>query len=107
KEGIQKAMEGRLLNSLFSVRTNTLLKNISKADNYYYLSGLLIGFELKNLQAFNGQILLNGEIRLANLYHMALSILGLDENLLLITSNDLANCIPKAHLKLYQQQQLS
>jgi 2-dehydro-3-deoxygalactonokinase len=39
-----------LLNKLFSVRTNDLFGVMTKEDNYFYLSGLLIGNEIRSLQ---------------------------------------------------------
>lgn len=39
-----------MLNKLFSVRTNDLFGVMSKRDNYFYLSGLLIGNEIRSLQ---------------------------------------------------------
>ncbi len=39
-----------MLNKLFSVRTNDLFGVMSKHDNYFYLSGLLIGNEIRSLQ---------------------------------------------------------
>jgi 2-dehydro-3-deoxygalactonokinase len=47
--GIDAAQKASILHSAFLVRTNQLFGNFSKADNYHYLSGLLIGEELKEL----------------------------------------------------------
>lgn len=49
ENGLKAAMGGNLLNEAFFIRTNDLFKKISKKDNFYYLSGLLIGSELQNL----------------------------------------------------------
>lgn len=104
EQGVLIAQTTNLLNSLFSVRTNTLLKDVSNQDNYYYLSGLLIGQELKALENFQGQLLLNCETHLAQFYQLALTILQLDKHLQLITGIDMEQCIPIAHQKLYQAQ---
>lgn len=104
QKGVKKAQNTNILNSLFSVRTNTLLKNVTHASNYYYLSGLLIGQELRSLTNFKGQLLLNCSNELAVLYQLALKTLALDKYLTTISEQDLQQCIPKAHLKLYQQQ---
>lgn len=50
KMGLNDAMDANLLNAAFKVRTNSLLNKLSKEENYHYLSGLLIGFELKELK---------------------------------------------------------
>lgn len=102
KQGVLKAQSGNFLNNLFTTRTNTLLKGIQETANYYYLSGLLIGQELRSLQNFQGQLLLMGDSPLVNYYQLALSVLQLDKHLSLVSSSDMDQCIPKAHLKLYQ-----
>ncbi|MBS1599937.1 MAG: 2-dehydro-3-deoxygalactonokinase [Bacteroidetes bacterium] len=48
--GVLDGLRLNLLHSSFRVRTNSLFNKISKQENYYYLSGLLIGSELKDLQ---------------------------------------------------------
>ncbi len=102
KKGLLKAQPTNLLNSLFSVRTNTLLKDVTAENNYHYLSGLLIGQELKALQDFKGQLLLNCSNHLAVIYEFALKTLQLDHQLTVVTKRDMAQCIPIAHTKLYQ-----
>lgn len=103
QQGVFKAISGNLLNDLFSIRTNVLLQNISTTDNYYYLSGLLIGHELKALKDFQGQLLLGGDQYLVSLYQLALATLELDAQLTVIKATDMEHCIPMAHLKLFQQ----
>ena len=48
-EGVQKGATGNLVNNIFHVRTNQLFQKASPEENYQYLSGLLIGHELKEL----------------------------------------------------------
>jgi 2-dehydro-3-deoxygalactonokinase len=48
-EGVQKGITINLMNSIFHVRTNQLFGKASPEENYHYLSGLLIGHELKAL----------------------------------------------------------
>jgi len=102
KNGILKAQSGNFLNGLFCIRTNALLKGISEIDNYYYLSGLLIGQELRTLLNFKGQLLLSCDKHLAALYQFALATVQLDKHLTLVTALDMEHCIPVAHLKLFQ-----
>jgi 2-dehydro-3-deoxygalactonokinase len=47
--GVEASGFSNLLNSLFTVRTNQLFSKFSKEQNAFYLSGLLIGTELKQL----------------------------------------------------------
>lgn len=103
KKGVLKAKAGNVLNNLFTVRTNTLLKGVPDTTNYYYLSGLLIGQELMALQNYKGQLLLIGEKPLITFYQLALGVLGLDQHLTLATASDMEQCIPKAHLKLFNR----
>ena len=79
EQGVLKAMQGgSLLNTLFKVRTNTLFKEKTNIENYYYLSGLLIGEELQTLATIEcDYIKLCAGGKLFELYHKAISILGL------------------------------
>jgi 2-dehydro-3-deoxygalactonokinase len=47
KKGVIEGSSSNLLNSIFHVRTNQLFKKVTAEENYHYLSGLLIGYELK------------------------------------------------------------
>lgn len=47
--GVREGFHFNLLNSSFRIRTNILFEKMSTEDNYYYLSGILIGSELKDL----------------------------------------------------------
>ncbi|HEV8082087.1 MAG TPA: 2-dehydro-3-deoxygalactonokinase [Chitinophagaceae bacterium] len=49
EKGIENSLHVNILNGSFQVRTNDLFKKLSKQENYCYLSGLLIGTELKEL----------------------------------------------------------
>ncbi len=48
--GIRESKKGSLLNNLFQVRVNDILKKLNKEQNFYYLSGLLIGSEFDYLK---------------------------------------------------------
>ena len=65
-----------LLHASFLVRTNQLFNKYSKEQNYYYLSGLLIGSELKDLMhKIEADIFLIGADELSSYYERALQIL--------------------------------
>ncbi|WP_128545328.1 2-dehydro-3-deoxygalactonokinase [Larkinella soli] len=49
RRGVREGASASLLNALFSVRVNQLMKRADKGPNYEYLSGLLIGSELQGL----------------------------------------------------------
>ena len=52
-KGIYEAASSSILNTVFHVRTNSLFSILNNKENYHYLSGLLIGEELKNMQNEN------------------------------------------------------
>ena len=81
-KGVAKGAESNLLHSIFQVRTNQLFKKLSNRENYHYLSGLLIGSELKVLleSKFSFVTLVSDEI-LSGLYLQALNALGINRNL--------------------------
>jgi len=47
--GVADSKRFNLLHGCFRVRTNSLFKRMDRQQNYYYLSGLLIGSELQHL----------------------------------------------------------
>jgi 2-dehydro-3-deoxygalactonokinase len=49
-KGIHDSKDGSLLNHLFQVRVNDILNKLNKEQNFYYLSGLLIGSEFDYLK---------------------------------------------------------
>jgi 2-dehydro-3-deoxygalactonokinase len=73
--GVKEGMEGNLLNSVFHVRTRQLLANSKPAENYHYLSGLAIGYELSDILQNRKNILLVCSTKLGELYKQALEII--------------------------------
>jgi 2-dehydro-3-deoxygalactonokinase len=49
EEGVTDSLQHNLLHTSFLTRTNALFNKNTKKENYYYLSGVLIGTELKDL----------------------------------------------------------
>jgi 2-dehydro-3-deoxygalactonokinase len=81
EDGLKAAIHGNLLNEAFQIRTNYLFKKISKENNFYYLSGLMIGTEIKNLlsQSYD-QIVVVGGSSIYPYYKMAFEMLQISEN---------------------------
>lgn len=52
-KGVKEAMSSNILNAIFKVRTNQLFKLTNNQENFNYLSGLLIGTELKDLNTLS------------------------------------------------------
>jgi len=81
-DGVMEGAASNLLHSIFYVRTNQLFKKLSGKENYHYLSGLLIGTELKSLlqHEFSAITLVSAEALIV-LYLQALNALGVNKNL--------------------------
>ena len=79
QQGIQEGASSNVLNSVFHVRTNSLFKKNTPRENYHYLSGLLIGHELKELESAAGPVVLVCGEQVKEQYLQGLSILGLDK----------------------------
>jgi 2-dehydro-3-deoxygalactonokinase len=78
-KGIHASENLTLLHTLFSVRTNQLFNRLNKTENAFYLSGILIGSELRTLRNNNAEciVLVCGH-SLFSLYQLALKALQLD-----------------------------
>lgn len=73
---VMRSRELPFLHHSFLVRTNQLLLNKSKQQNYHYLSGLLIGEELKSVKEDTVH-LLGSELH-TSLYAQACDVLGIE-----------------------------
>ena len=69
---------GGLLNHLFSVRTRGLFGELSAARLPWYLSGLLIGHELRGLLSATQRVHLIGSDALVRRYQVALALLDVE-----------------------------
>jgi 2-dehydro-3-deoxygalactonokinase len=72
--GIDAAREGSILHGAFRVRTNQLLKKLAKEENFQFLSGLLIGEELRTVAHQSVTLVSSGP--LLSSYQAALQYLG-------------------------------
>jgi len=78
-EGVEDAGGDAFLGSLFKVRTNQLFGRVTKEVNYSYLSGLLIGNEVRTVLARDyPKIILCCGSKLHAHYRQALLFLGLE-----------------------------
>lgn len=88
QNGVRYAVKNNLLHSLFSTRTNTLLHGIDAEENYFYLSGLLIGYELSTLLSpVEEALLLCCGNSIYPYYIEAIDTLGLKERTTIIPPN--------------------
>jgi 2-dehydro-3-deoxygalactonokinase len=74
EEGVIAGSQSNLLHNSFLVRTNHLFKRLTKEENYYYLSGLIIGTELGELMTNNNSISLVASGEMQELYEIALKL---------------------------------
>ncbi len=71
-DGVVLGAAGKLSSSLLMIRANQVVKGGGKEDNYYLLSGLLIGDELSYLKKGSKKVLLVAPQNLIPLYAKAL-----------------------------------
>lgn len=76
KNGLHAGQSENLLHAAFMARTNQILKKISPAHNHFYLSGLLIGAELKSIPLNTSVHIVAGPTH-ASLYAEACRILDI------------------------------
>lgn len=74
--GMRAGAADNLLHAAFRVRTRALLDNSAPTENYHYLSGLLIGAELRELAAQDATVTLVGADPLRAAYQRAFDVLG-------------------------------
>lgn len=76
--GVLEAGRQNLAHAAFMVRTGLLFGKRTKEENFYYLSGLLIGSELRDFpKDFRGNIILAGESVLTAQYKVAMDVCGI------------------------------
>lgn len=105
KLGLNKATEFNILNALFTVRTNQLFNKLNKKDNACYLSGLLIGTEIKRLNKKDGiPLILCGAGNLYELYKLAMEEFGLLTRTIIISAESIHNATIAGQVIIYQKQ---
>jgi 2-dehydro-3-deoxygalactonokinase len=77
REGVASSARAGLAANLFQVRTRQVLRGCSGASNRSFLSGLLIGSELRSLEAGESPIILAAGEALREAYTMAATECGL------------------------------
>lgn len=76
EEGVKAGQAANLLHAGFMVRTNQVLKKVPPQHNYFYLSGLLIGAELKEVKPGLPVYIVGGALH-TPLYARACSLLNI------------------------------
>ncbi len=87
--GVKNGVSTNILNSIFQVRINHLFKKATAQQNYQWLSGLLIGHELKNITTNKPALItLVSSGGLEKFYVKALGILDLNTKIICINADD-------------------
>lgn len=99
-KGVKLSETSGLLSTLFSVRANWLFQVFNKYQNYYYLSGLIIGAELNEMKGLHKQdVVLCSGTHLHEFYKMALAQLGISTTLIAADIMDIA--VVKGQIKIF------
>ncbi len=105
RRGVQMALDTNLLNSSFLVRTQNLFGKLTKSENHEFLSGLLIGTELKELrQQDSSSIYLCCNSRLKPRYEAALLQFGIRE-VHVFSGEEVDQAVIKGQFQIYNQKQ--
>jgi 2-dehydro-3-deoxygalactonokinase len=104
KQGVIDAVDSNLLNAAFKVRTNSLFDIYNKKQNFTYLSGLLIGTELKDLITVDAETihLICGS-GLEKYYRIAFEALNLNKQVKTYSPQWVDEAVVRAHHKIYNQ----
>lgn len=105
REGIRASSDACILNQLFSVRTNQLFEIFDLRQNAFYLSGLLIGSELKCLSNENElPVFLCSSSNLHDFYEIALDELGIIERSIILPMEMMDRATIAGQFILYSEQ---
>ncbi|MBY5960251.1 2-dehydro-3-deoxygalactonokinase [Membranicola marinus] len=102
-EGVKYSGQFSLLQGLFKVRTNDLFQRNNKEQNYFFLSGLLIGYELRSIQEEQGKrLVLCCQNGLFDYYKKAIDILDMTHDIYLTAPEDVDRFTIYGQLKIYE-----
>jgi len=106
-KGINESQNNaNLLNKLFSVRTNALFNLLSTEENYFYLSGLLIGYEISSLhQEMPCTIVLCSGDNLFQLYRLAIEKFNFNTRTIFIEPAMMDKAAFYGQIKIFQSYQ--
>jgi 2-dehydro-3-deoxygalactonokinase len=83
EDGVRRSADaGGLLHHLFGVRARGLFGELTEDASASYLSGMLIGHEIRSAHGKRGQVHLLCSAQLAEIYGLAFTVLGIEANAL-------------------------
>lgn len=100
-KGVLRSGTSNILHSLFSVRTNQLFDTMPAEQNFFYLSGLMIGTELRRLiDRGVGHIKLCSGNNLFQLYKLGIHVLGMSKRTSLVAPAVMERAVIEGHIRL-------
>jgi 2-dehydro-3-deoxygalactonokinase len=104
EKGVKDSNNSNLLHSCFLVRTNQVFNKLSKQENYFYLSGLLIGTQLRDLHnTTSAGLTVVGNETLTPYYIAALRVIGLADAAHAPETVNADEALIKGQYKVYKQ----
>lgn len=100
KKGLSIGFSKELSSELFSIRAGYLNGTTTKEDNYYYLSGMLIGDELAYLKNAQNKVFLLASEPVFTLYKIALEAIIKPDQLVTFDENILEKRLLTGHKKI-------
>jgi len=100
RRGVRQALNEELLPSLFKVRALNLLGHADRQQSHAYLSGLLIGSELRSAMAERApEFVIAATGDLAGLYQAAIDEIGMS-NARILTAENIEKSVVHGHLRI-------
>lgn len=101
--GVSDSTSSNILHNAFLVRTNQVFEKFTMEENYYYLSGLLIGTELGALASEDQNITIVANRSLGDQYKAALDILQMPKGGFAISIVDADKALIKGQFEVYRK----
>jgi len=102
-QGVRIGAKTNLLHAAFSVRTNGLFLRMEPEQNYHYLSGLIIGSELREiLDELSSSLTLVSDSLLGQLYREAMDVIGIKTSVPSFHKVDAGDALIKGQLVIYR-----
>ena len=103
KKGVQLGFDVHLTANLFSIRAQHIINGAKKKNNYYVLSGMLIGEELSYLNKTNKKVFLAAAEPMLSMYELALENILEQNQLVKFNANDLEKAFLKGQKNILLQ----
>jgi len=107
RSGVRQSEHANILNSLFKVRTNQLFDKMNRKQNALYMSGLLIGNELKDLKEKESwDLVLCSGNNLYELYKLGIEELDLAQRTTTVSAGTIDKATVAGQVKIFQNQKI-